>query len=551
MTGRTGMLTLRELLRNPIFAQAKVVAGEKGLNQTIEWSHIIDVPEVVEMASGLRQLIITTGQGLPHEPEAQAQFIADLAQAGLAGMVISVGGKFFQQIPETFITAADRWNFPIITIPRQVRFLDITRIIHEQIISHQYALLKQSDHIHQTLTHIVLEGGGMQELAEALARLVNRAVTIEDLELNVLAYAGHGEIDRARQESIEAGGTPDVIRRFVQEQGILDRLQQSLRPAFVPAWPEHGMTKERIVAPIVVERKVYGYMWLIAGDEPLNELDTMAIERAAIVAALLMLKETAVQQTEARLQADVLSQLLSEHPHSLALADKAERLGLNLNQPHRVMLLRPPAGTLPSLRLANKLRPVVQRHTTRAILQPLGPNLVLVFPAAVNPHELAHNLLATLPDLKIGIGSTAPALSDLARSYRQAEESLEIGVALNNHASIFNFEELGFLHWLYHLPPEARSGNRYAERIKILATEERAARAQLLRTLEVFLDCGGNAAETARVLNIHRNTLTYRLRQIETCCGVSLNDPETRLNLQIAVKAYRLESGGNEGAAPA
>lgn len=534
------MFTLSKLLQFPIFAQAKVVAGEKGLDNSIEWSHIIDVPDVVEMVGEGRQLILTTGQGLPQAPQAQSQFIADLAAAGLSGIIISVGGKFLQEIPQPFISAADKLGFPVITIPRDLRFVDITRLIHEKIISRQYALLKESDHIHQTLTQIVLEGGGLQDLANALSDLVERSVTIEDPDLNLLAHATHGEIDRARLESIESGGTPKVIRRFVKEQGILDKVKNSLKPMPVPAFPEHGMTK-RIVAPILVERQLYGYLWFIAGQSPLDEADTMAIERAAIVAALTMLKDTAVRQTEARLQADVISQLLSGNPHTPALEDKANRLGLNLKQPQRVLLLRPPVATLPSLRLADKLKPVLQKVTSEFIIQIRGQNMILILSDAVDAKALGQSLLNALPGLKIGVGNTAPTLINLSQSYQEAKEALEIGLLLNDISDIHCFEDLGLLHWLYQLPPEAKPGNRYAARIQVLAAEEKAARAELLRTLEVFLDYGANAAETARAMKIHRNTLTYRLKQIENYTQLSLNDPKTRLNLQVAVKALRLE----------
>ncbi|HHJ06794.1 MAG TPA: hypothetical protein ENK24_04770, partial [Anaerolineae bacterium] len=249
------MLTLDKLLQFPIFERAKVLAGAKGLDNPIEWSHIIDVPNIIEMVGEGRQLIITTGQGLPKSAPAQKKFIAELAAAGLSGIIISVGGKFLQKIPRAFISAADALDFPIITIPSDVRFVDITRLIHEKIVSRQYALLKESDHIHQTLTQIVLEGGGLQDLADALSELVERSVTIEDPALNLLAHATHGKIDRARLESIEGGGTPEVIRRFVREKGILDKVKNSLKPMPVPAFPEHGMTK-RIVAPILVEKQL-------------------------------------------------------------------------------------------------------------------------------------------------------------------------------------------------------------------------------------------------------------------------------------------------------
>lgn len=538
------MLTLVKLLKDPVFSETKVVAGEEGLNNIVEWSHIIDVPKVIGMVEP-HNLIITTGQGIPLEPEGQTKFISDLAQAGISGLVISVGGKFFQQIPEPMIRVANQHKFPIITIPCSVRFIDLTRVIHEQIVSRQYALLKQSDHIHKTLTHIVLQGGGLQELAEALANLVNRSVTIEGPELNLLAYAMHGEIDPAREESIEAGETPPLLRKLVKESGILEKMQRKLEPVFVPAWPEHGMTKERIAAPIVVGRKIYGYVWLIAGEEPLDELDRQAIERAAIVAALNMIKEEAIHQTEARLQADLISQLLSGQTESLVLKDKANRLGLDLQQPQRVVLLTPPSDTLPSLRLADKMSQSIRKITPKHIIQPLGQNLILILPGGVNAKTLSQTLVKVLPGLKVAIGGSAPALVNLAQSYQEAEEAMEIGLAMTPQADIYDFNNLGFLHWLYHLPEQARAVNPYIQQIKKLADDERAARAQLLHTLEIFLDCGGNASETARVLGIHRNTLTYRIKQIEAYCQVSLSEPAVRLNLQIAIKAFWLQSDSN------
>ena len=536
------MLTVEQLLKNPLFSEAKIAAGQAGLQNIVEWSHIIDVPEVVGMVEA-RNLIITTGQGISGQlPSEQVAFVLNLIQAQTAGLVISIGGTFFQQIPQPMLEAADQQNYPIITVPHTLRFVDITRAIHEQSISHQYALLKRSDYIHQTLTNLVLEGGGLQDLAEALAKLVNRSVTIENPALNqLLAYAMVGEVDSARKESIEAGKTPPFIRQHVMESGILEKAMHRLQPVFVPAWPEHGMTKERILAPIVVGREIYGYVWLIAGHEPLNEADQMAIERAAMVAALIMLNETAIRQTEARLQVDLISQLLSGQSEPLLLADRANRLGLDLQQPQRVVLLKPPESQLPSLRLADSLGQIIQMFTGKYIIQPLGQYLILILPGEVDVGRLGKALTQTLAGLKTALGRIAPTLVRLAQSYEEAKEAMEIGQALDTDCHIYDIDDLGFLPWLYHLPPESRTMNPFVQRIERLATNERARRAQLLKTLEVLLECGNNASETARLLGIHRNTLTYRIRQIESICGVSLADPEARLNLQIAIKAYRLQ----------
>jgi len=61
-----------------------------------------------------------------------------------------------------------------------------------------------------------------------------------------------------------------------------------------------------------------------------------------------------------------------------------------------------------------------------------------------------------------------------------------------------------------------------------------------VNTLAHFLDCGGNYDLTARSLLIHRSTLRYRLRRIRDVAGIDLTDVETRLNLHVATRAWRV-----------
>jgi DNA-binding PucR family transcriptional regulator len=62
----------------------------------------------------------------------------------------------------------------------------------------------------------------------------------------------------------------------------------------------------------------------------------------------------------------------------------------------------------------------------------------------------------------------------------------------------------------------------------------------LLKTLEVYLDSGGNATRAARQLFLHRNTLRQRLDRIAALLNVDLTTSERWLPLQLAVKAARL-----------
>ena len=149
--------------------------------------------------------------------------------------------------------------------------------------------------------------------------------------------------------------------------------------------------------------------------------------------------------------------------------------------------------------------------------------------------------------LSVGIGRPYTAPADLHRSFVEAEEALHIGRALGEAGQITAFSNLGLFHWLYHLPPECQEDNIYLQKVNILFAHDTAHHSDLLPTLEAYLDRGGNALQTAKDLFIHRNTLLYRLAKIEKLCQIDLTDPLERLNMQVAIKNWRLQRLQRDG----
>jgi DNA-binding PucR family transcriptional regulator len=65
---------------------------------------------------------------------------------------------------------------------------------------------------------------------------------------------------------------------------------------------------------------------------------------------------------------------------------------------------------------------------------------------------------------------------------------------------------------------------------------DRRHHADLVRTLDAYFSCGASLAATAAVLQTHRNTVLYRLRRIESLAQARLRDPQTALDLQVALR---------------
>jgi len=118
---------------------------------------------------------------------------------------------------------------------------------------------------------------------------------------------------------------------------------------------------------------------------------------------------------------------------------------------------------------------------------------------------------------------------------------MEIARQIKHEQRIMLFENLGYLHLLYHAAANDSHYDIFSQKIQQLSSQ--GHNKELLTTLETYLRQGGNALETARRLHIHRSTLIYRLQRIENLCGLDLSDPQVRLNLQISIQLYRLRKG--------
>ncbi len=139
-------LTIAQALHElPILSKAQVVAGASGVDRTIRWTHIIDHPDVVPWVKE-GHLLLTTAFAIMLHPEEQAGLIRSLDEKHLAGMMVNIG-RYMLEIPAEMIAAADACGFPLITLPWDVDFTDVTHAIHEHILQEQYALAEQADAI--------------------------------------------------------------------------------------------------------------------------------------------------------------------------------------------------------------------------------------------------------------------------------------------------------------------------------------------------------------------------------------------------------------------
>jgi DNA-binding PucR family transcriptional regulator len=135
-------------------------------------------------------------------------------------------------------------------------------------------------------------------------------------------------------------------------------------------------------------------------------------------------------------------------------------------------------------------------------------------------------------------GANAATLPALAREARFTAALLQQRLIAGPAARFDAINDLGPYRLLFRLWGTPELERFSAEALGDLVAHDR--RGALRETLLTFLESGGSHVDAARQLNIHRNTLAYRLKQIADFTHRDPADPGARLTLHLALLANTL-----------
>ncbi|MEL7435491.1 MAG: helix-turn-helix domain-containing protein, partial [Chloroflexota bacterium] len=492
------------------------------------------------------ELVMTTIFNMPQDLEDQRSYIIQMADKEVAGLVITTG-RYIQEIPRHLRDAANSCAFPLIEIAYTARFVDIAKAINERIAESTLHHAQRSLHIHKTLTQLVLEGGNLEHLAEQLADLIGHSVSIENDRFDAIATHNIAEVDEARHYTQLHGRTDPRLVEALEQESILPHIRETLRPKHLQPMPHVGLEMERILAPIVVHGEIYGFMWIIADEHKLTEIDMMAIESGTTIAALMMLYQESVQSAEASLKGSLMSQLIQGNAgRETILTDTSLRYGVDLRSPYAMMIVEcQMSGSQKLSTLYRSINQLIAIDGWEAVVGQFAGQIVVL--AQDNEHlkalaarvqeRVALSKVCGDTTPRVGVSGIQQGTDNVRCAYDQCQDVLQITRRLDPGNRVIYFSELGYLHTLYHAGPSTLTGNPYVPLLRRLLDERQA---DLFRTLEAYLDSGGNGVATAESLHIHRSTLNYRLQRIYHVCDVNLQDAAVRTNLQVALKLMRL-----------
>jgi purine catabolism regulator len=518
-------ITVTRALDLPPLRHARVLAGKSGLERHVRRVNVMEVPDILPWVQP-DELLLTTAYPLRDDRAALGTLVPELAARGLAGIAVKPD-RYLEKIPQVMLTAADACGFPLIELPPESSFNDIISAVLSVILNEQSLRLQRAAEIHDRFTRIVLGGGGLREIAMTLAELVERQVLIVDQHGDVLTGSGEPSLERLADDVMMPA------RRHGAQAG---------------RWaPITIAGSAATMQPIMVDGEPYGAIVTLGASDAMSQDDLEALQFAATVAALRQVQARALVEDDRRFQAVCLEELVGGHlTDRSVLSERAAAFGWDLSVPRAVLLAQAEsssggADTVRSLadaaRAALGSTAIVWERSTQAavLLAPRGADPAALEDAASSLGREAARRLPTIP-VSIGVGRVRDDPLELRDSHTEARRALEVG-RWRNPGEVVAFERMGLDRLLASVSDLELSAFRDTM-IEPLATYDYAHRSNLIDTLEAYV-ATRNAAEAARRLYVHYNTVRSRLARIEELIGPFLADTERLTGLAVALHIHR------------
>lgn len=374
-------------------------------------------------------------------------------------------------------------------------------------------------------------------LADTLATAVGGPVTIEDPRSRVMAYSGpQQDADPARLDTILGRRVPDWVRALFDERGVFTHLATSDEPLYIPAAPEHGL-RGRTVAAVRAGKEPLGSVWVTC-DAPLDAARTRILTESAHTVAQHLLRSRVSADLERQVESELVIQLLEGTPDASAVLAK---LGLAPKTLRVLALQAHTAGESNAAILLAFERATTGFGWTRPGRSTLFGNTIYTLLPCDDDLAPARGWLADIGKampghvtLMAGIGAPATA-SDIPASRQEADESLALHSTRPATAAV-SYDEAWDEILLQRLRTAAAAG-RLPSRgpVAELARHDDRHNTPYLATLRAWLEAQGDLNTAAARLEVHPNTIRYRLRRMHQLCQLRLNDPRERLAMLVAL----------------
>lgn len=387
-----------------------------------------------------------------------------------------------------------------------------------------------------------LSTGGFEEITKAAYLCMQHPIVLIDVEYNVLSQVPQYPMgDHIWDTLLNEHHVPfEMIWDFDKDNYV--KTNREINHAFFVDW---GMVASlpRIMASVRVDGQIKGYMGILYPDGECSQEDLIS---ADIIVQAFAMEFSHIMKFSSELlplQNVFLSELFHGHiKNQNELKEWNNHVNLKSTKDYCLIAIQPRRANVDSVLLQyiykqfeKKLPSVlsivfdgcIYLLITMVDTKPAMEFFVQTQKQMLNPILEELNLLA-------GISDRFNNLLDLAPYIYQANHALILGKANQESTKIFVYNNLVLENILSTLRAHIEPQNYLHPALCILKEYDTSNGSDYLNTLKTYMTSMFNNMKTSKMLNIHRNTLLYRLNRIVQITNIDLDDPDTCTHLLLS-----------------
>jgi purine catabolism regulator len=470
------------------------------------------------------------------------EVLQSLAQVGVTAVASA------DEMSDTTIAIANDCHISLLSLPDDTNLTKIERSVNTLIVNHTAQLAQRAMEIQRQLTRLAAENRDLNSLLQIVARATAKPVVVHD-DAGVLMAQVYPNVSRRTN----AGGGGRALLQSLPYgafQNWLDRDAPEVEGSIVTS--PLGYT-----TVLKVEKRVAGYLSLVDKQEPLDDFDRMVLTYGADVCAIELAKNRAIAFAVEQARGDWVQMWLSGTPaDDDLLSTRAQQAGFDPSTNYMVAVFRAAtkSGTpLPLESLISLVRDDMIRRQINGAVGQYVDVIVAIYPIENATQttrvrrlveEVRDQLTTRSPSGLVGAGISRPVdgLSSLREAYREAKDAVSIANELGDKEDTTFYGDLKLFQLLLALKERNLDHLRrfYQDTLGLLVEHDERKQGDLIRTLNGFFEANGNLAKAAQDLDVHRNTLVYRLERISELTEMNLDDADNRLILHLALKIQRV-----------
>jgi GAF domain-containing protein/sugar diacid utilization regulator len=423
--------------------------------------------------------------------------------------------------------------------------------------SRQLGALRRATAVDEQLSDLVLEGRTLQDLTRSLAQLLTKpcAVFRPGGERAAMALP-EGASENAIPRLLE----PEVARQPEVAKALADN--DANRAFLVGPIPAAGVLHRHVVAPVVLGEEVWGRLVVMEHKTRFTGGDVVAVRRAATLIALQVSSERKAVEADWNAGSSLAAELLGGSSDTAVARRRADRLGVSLDARRAVMLVGTRSGAegeVPDFRaVADAFGRVAPGLSVQVTAVEGSAAALIEVPDSEGSEAFAYENRGTLDAVRralrpadgliAGVSGVHRGRDGYRAAHREARQVLECIRRFSppDGPALFSADELGVGSLLLSSSDSEAVAKFAEETVGELVREH--SKADLLTTLCSFFDNMGSIRGSAAALDVHENTIRYRLSRIEELTGLAvMHDPDAqlraRLSLLVLLLQGRLPSG--------